>query len=382
MKLSILLMIWLYLSFLLAMMAVEAQTDSLDDIDDSDASTDGDDTDIDDTNETDGDDSGTVTLSGNSAYYNQDPAGYYYPPSQPEYNTNYGWKKPSWSGGWKKKSSSSSSSSWRKPSKSSGWKKPPQPKCPFGLAQIWFGSPSNLPYGYQMCDGTNGTPDLRDRLVIGAGTQFPFSTAGGASSITLTVGQLAPHRHGAGSLMAGADGQHSHQVTTKIEGGEHEHHKVWLKAEPAGAHAHELDLDTEVGGEHDHTFDFYESIDYDTVGGPHFDIPMDAVDRTQSYPKTVSRHPGHLHHIDGMTEQVPDHEHTISGKIGEDGDHCHYLDTPTTEDGVHTHPIEGYTEYEGDGDEINIMNPYHALYFICCGKKDYPPPSWKNSKYY
>mmetsp|Transcript_1962 Transcript_1962/g.3170 ORF Transcript_1962/g.3170 Transcript_1962/m.3170 type:complete len:355 (+) Transcript_1962:100-1164(+) len=294
------------------------------------------------------------------------------------------WKK-SWkssSSRWKKSKSSDWQKKWKSDSSDGGWDKPHKPMCPFGLAQIWFGSPSYIPYGYQICDGTNGTPDLRDRLVIGAGPSFPFSASGGASTIRLNVGQLARHRHEAGGLMAGAAGQHSHQVTTKIEGGEHKHYKIWLKAEPAGAHAHELDLDTEIGGEHDHTFDFYEPIDYDTAGGPHFDIPMDAVDRTQSYPKTVSGDPGHVHHIDGMTEQVPDHEHTISGKIGEDGEHCHYLDAPTSEAGVHTHPIEGYTDYEGNGDEIHIMNPYHALYFICCGKHDYPPPSWKNSKYY
>lgn len=57
------------------------------------------------------------------------------------------------------------------------------------------------PSGWAICDGTNGTPDLRGKFIIGAGTSsetgttYQFSTTGGDESITLTVNQLAPHTH-------------------------------------------------------------------------------------------------------------------------------------------------------------------------------------------
>jgi hypothetical protein len=292
------------------------------------------------------------------------------------------WRKKSSSKDWRKKSSSSSD--WKKKSwdsRSGGWQKPPAPKCPFGLAQIWFGSLSHIPYGYQVCDGSNGTPDLRDRFVIGAGSQFPFSTAGGNVEITLTEAQLAPHKHGAGSLMANTAGEHTHRFRTKVDGGEHKHFQFDLNADPAGGHAHDLNLDTGSGGDHNHKFDIYEQADYDTPEGHQiFDIPLDAVDKSQSYPKEVSDHLGHTHPVQGMTEPVDDHTHTISGYIGKDGDHCHDIDALTDAAGAHEHPIVGDTDIAGEGAPINIMNPYHALYFICCGKQEYP--SWKKSKYH
>lgn len=39
---------------------------------------------------------------------------------------------------------------------------------PIGCIVMWGGSVSNIPSGWRLCDGTNNTPDLRDRFVIGA----------------------------------------------------------------------------------------------------------------------------------------------------------------------------------------------------------------------
>ena len=54
-------------------------------------------------------------------------------------------------------------------------------------------------------DGTNGTPDLRDRFIVGAGASYAPGDAGGASSVTLSVGQMPSHTH------AAFDTGHSHQ---------------------------------------------------------------------------------------------------------------------------------------------------------------------------
>lgn len=66
-----------------------------------------------------------------------------------------------------------------------------------GMIVLWSGTSSSVPGGWVVCDGTNGTPDLRDQFVLGAGGALP--TSGGSSSTTtgatslggLTVGDTA-----------------------------------------------------------------------------------------------------------------------------------------------------------------------------------------------
>ena len=55
-----------------------------------------------------------------------------------------------------------------------------------GFIFYWFGPTEDIPYGWQLCDGTNGTPDLRDRFIIGAGGTLAVGSTGGAASHTHT----------------------------------------------------------------------------------------------------------------------------------------------------------------------------------------------------
>ena len=50
-----------------------------------------------------------------------------------------------------------------------------------GCIVIWSGAIVNIPAGYQICDGTNGTPDLRDRFVVGAGSTYNPGDTGGVT---------------------------------------------------------------------------------------------------------------------------------------------------------------------------------------------------------
>lgn len=67
---------------------------------------------------------------------------------------------------------------------------------PSGIIVIWSGSTNNVPVGWALCDGTNGTPDLRDRFVLGSGTKHSVGEKGGAEEVTLTVAQMPGHSHG------------------------------------------------------------------------------------------------------------------------------------------------------------------------------------------
>lgn len=64
-----------------------------------------------------------------------------------------------------------------------------------GTIIMWYGDLANIPEGYVLCDGNNGTPDLRNKFVVGAGSDYKMGSIGGNNSITLSVDQLPPHNH-------------------------------------------------------------------------------------------------------------------------------------------------------------------------------------------
>ena len=59
-----------------------------------------------------------------------------------------------------------------------------------GMIIAWFGESYNIPKGWAICDGTNGTPDLRNRFIIGQSQEISFGTKGGNSTIVLSKSNL------------------------------------------------------------------------------------------------------------------------------------------------------------------------------------------------
>jgi len=51
-----------------------------------------------------------------------------------------------------------------------------------GIIAIWSGSIATIPSGWVICDGNNGTPDLRNNFVVGAGDTYAVDANGGAVS--------------------------------------------------------------------------------------------------------------------------------------------------------------------------------------------------------
>ena len=77
---------------------------------------------------------------------------------------------------------------------------------PAGGIIIWSGAIGAVPVGWYLCDGTNGTPDLRNRFIVGAGSTYSVGGNGGsADSITVT------HTHTATSVVT--DPGHIHGIT-------------------------------------------------------------------------------------------------------------------------------------------------------------------------
>ncbi len=74
---------------------------------------------------------------------------------------------------------------------------------PSGVIVMWSGSIASIPTGWALCNGSNGTPDLRERFIVGAGgdnpnvngTGYSVADAGGEANHTLTIAEMPSHTH-------------------------------------------------------------------------------------------------------------------------------------------------------------------------------------------
>ncbi|UGU15224.1 hypothetical protein LS482_16245 [Sinomicrobium kalidii] len=82
---------------------------------------------------------------------------------------------------------------------------------PEGTICMWSGSVNEIPDGWALCDGTNGTPNLKGRFVVGYDSgQSDYNAmgkTGGATQVTLSTSQL-PRFTPSGTIRSG--GGHSH----------------------------------------------------------------------------------------------------------------------------------------------------------------------------
>ncbi len=51
---------------------------------------------------------------------------------------------------------------------------------PTGIITLWYGSIASIPAGWVICDGNNGTPNLKNKFIVGAGDTYAVDDTGGA----------------------------------------------------------------------------------------------------------------------------------------------------------------------------------------------------------
>jgi microcystin-dependent protein len=81
---------------------------------------------------------------------------------------------------------------------------------PPGAIIMWSGAINDIPVGWALCDGSNGTPDLRNRFIVGAGGSYNVGNTGGSNTVTLSSSQMPRHDHGSGTLTTNTTGSHNH----------------------------------------------------------------------------------------------------------------------------------------------------------------------------
>ena len=59
--------------------------------------------------------------------------------------------------------------------------------APRGMISMWSGVAETIPQGWALCDGTNGTPDLRDKFVLGASETRPVASVVDADHVVTTL---------------------------------------------------------------------------------------------------------------------------------------------------------------------------------------------------
>jgi hypothetical protein len=74
---------------------------------------------------------------------------------------------------------------------------------PSGGIFLWSGSIGSIPAGYVLCNGSNGTPDLRDRFVVGAGSTYAVNATGGSADAIVVSHTHTADQDGHSHFIAG-----------------------------------------------------------------------------------------------------------------------------------------------------------------------------------
>ena len=146
---------------------------------------------------------------------------------------------------------------------------------PTGGIIMWAGS--TVPEGWALCDGENGTPDLRGRFIVGKHTDTDneyvgIGTTGGVKKVTLTEKQLPKHKHTGSASNSGShnhtgntndSGVHNHGIDTRQDdwnvsgghgpswGADNGHYTAYHSTHHNGGHKHSFT--TANNGGHTHT---------------------------------------------------------------------------------------------------------------------------------
>jgi len=132
-----------------------------------------------------------------------------------------------------------------------------QQSTPVGGIIMWSGAINAIPEGWNLCDGSAGTPNLSGRFIVGydaTDTDYDaIGKTGGAKEVVLTESQMPVHNHDGSTNSAGAH-SHSYNTGSRLTNGwSGDNTTEDLGPQPentntAGSHTHSLTTNNKGGG--------------------------------------------------------------------------------------------------------------------------------------
>ncbi len=136
-------------------------------------------------------------------------------------------------------------------------------RMPKGVIVMWSGNIGNIPTGWALCNGVQGTPDLSGRFIVGFDKENPeyqVGKIGGKDEVTLNTSQMPAHNHKGNTSEIG---DHVHNISHPASGNDsgnglktitmdgETHGTLNTKTKSAGKHKHSFTTD-ETGGNQPH----------------------------------------------------------------------------------------------------------------------------------
>jgi hypothetical protein len=220
---------------------------------------------------------------------------------------------------------------------------------PLGVIVMWSGSVASIPSGWGLCDGTHGTPDLRDKFIVGARQdEAAVAKTNVTGALTQSGGSTAlpAHTHGIdhnhASFDSGAESAHTHDIN-------HDHGSFNAGSESSHTHtagtlAANLTLEAAwnqiimKGASCSYTYDRYVETNAKQDGSG-------SMTTGTAISGTSSAGSSHNHSVD-----VPALGTTASGA---GSSHSHSVDVPATSG-----------EVTGSQSSATVLPPYYSLCFI------------------
>jgi microcystin-dependent protein len=257
---------------------------------------------------------------------------------------------------------------------------------PTGIITLWSGSIASVPSGWVFCNGSNSTPDLRDRFVVGAGTTYAVGATGGANTVTLDATMIPGHTHtitatgtsgtastdhthsiSASGTTSGHSVDHVHSGTTSAVSNDHNHTFSGTSSGQSATHTHSV---SDPG--HAHNISAFAN-NVGITGTTTYVAGTDARTATTNTATTGislgNASADHSHTYSGTTSGISaNHTHTVTTG-GVSTDHTHTVTvtgTTGTMSATHNHSISVSATAASTGGGLAHENrpPYYALAYI------------------
>jgi microcystin-dependent protein len=237
---------------------------------------------------------------------------------------------------------------------------------PAGVILMWSGSIASIPSGWLLCNGTSGTPDLRDRFIVGAGSTYAPGNTGGFATYSLSGAQLPSHTHSlsASGTTSTVDINHTHNGTTANVDINHIHSGTTVGMNSNTTHTHTI---TDSGHNHNFSTNPASSGVLFTQGQNGYAPQAGFTGGEQAVqvnPFTQNNTTG----ITGTNSTNIDHTHNFdTGGMNVNNIHSHTFTSGTmNSNNTHNHTVTvtGTSGATGSGASIDNRPPYYALAYI------------------